>query len=581
MKEVCYWVFCFVPVATPHPMKIFGFAEFLPAVALLVVVYTVADVRYKFRIAVAPGFLYASTFSLIAVIGAQTLLTDIWLAQGWWVPRVLWLTPAIWQGIFGFMFLGAFLTWMYYGFIRPPIFGRRNARRFGRELYRYILRGNDDELKVIANELVRSAKTLVRYSMSIPSRIGDKDAQPPHARKQPSVERFAYDILLLIANRKFCRHVVASSPVTAQAFFEEMAKAQRFDIPLGYFARNISGEAILQPDSFLYVEAEGFQSGLLGYLKPVSQAVYGNYQVVHALGDNLASPLEIHYEEIYSWTPNQWKAYCRAVLITLKNYLQEGWGSEHSPPVINRAFSNLNMAFRDAYKLDGVADPYNTDIYQRLSVVVNFVQDVVRFINEMERPPTPFPKVHENTYPKNIYDNLGQLFFNMCFATSQMKGPSNATWMVHYVLVWDSLFDLDKRRGSRIVREKVCRLLYDEVCKLTRFSNYKGARVLGYCLYVLGVNATPRRNTAFPREAFALAKAVQSWARKGYLRMRAENKDVADAVLIGSLSFDEPKARLLKTYAKGLRHEAPTDYLQLDRPSPPRVTRRHSKRRHA
>ena len=581
MNEVCYWVFCFVPVATAQPTKIFGFSEFLTALALLVVVYTVMDVRYKFRIAVAPGFLYTTTFSLIATIGAQTLLTEIWLAQGWWVPETLWLTPAIWEGIFGFLFLGAFLTWMYYGFIRPPIFGRRNGLRFGQELYRYILRGNDDELKVIANELVRSTKSLVKQSRGIPAQMAAAGTQTPRKRQHPSVGDFAHDILLLIANRKFCRLIVSSSPVTAQAFFEDMARSEKFDIPLGHFARNISSEAILQPESFLYVEAEGFQSGLLGYLKPVSHAVYGNYHIVRALGDNFASPFDIHYEEIYSWTPNQWKAYCRAALITLKSYLKEGWGSQASPPVINRIFSNLKMAFRDAYKMDGISDPYNTDMYQRLSAVVDFTQDMVHFMNEMATLPTPFPKVHENTYPKNIYDNLGQLFFEMCFAASQMKGPADATWMVHYVLVWDSLFDLDKRRGSRIVREKVCRLLYDEITRLTKFPNYKGARILGYCLNILGIYEPARRNTAFPREAFALAKAVQSWARKGYLQMRAENQDVANAVLIGSISFDSARNRFVKTYAKGLHREAPKHYMQLDLPQRVRSVRLRTQHRRA
>ena len=130
--ETCYWFFCFVPVGTNHGTKIFGFSEFLAAVALLAVVYTIADVRYKFRIAVTPGVLcslYVTTFSLIGIIGLQTLLTEIWIDEGWWVPKTIGITRSTWQGIFGMLFLGTILTWMYYAFIRPPIFGRRNALR--------------------------------------------------------------------------------------------------------------------------------------------------------------------------------------------------------------------------------------------------------------------------------------------------------------------------------------------------------------------------------------------------------------------------------------------------------------------
>jgi hypothetical protein len=275
MNESCYWIFCFTPIEATPATKIFNFSEFLTAVALLVIIYTIADVRYKFRIAVTPGSLYRRTFALITTIGFLTLFTDIWVCEGWWVPKT-WLTLSVWQGILGVLFLGTLLTWMYYAFIHPHVFGRRNAFKFAQELYRYILRGNDNELRVIANELARSAKPLIEHSKRLQHRIYEKEASRKSVKKKKAgVEDYAHDILLLIANRKFCRHIVGASPVTAQIFFEEMTNTKKFNIPVGQFARNISSEAVAQNDSFLYDEKEGYSTGLLGYLKPVSQAVYG------------------------------------------------------------------------------------------------------------------------------------------------------------------------------------------------------------------------------------------------------------------------------------------------------------------
>jgi hypothetical protein len=92
MNEICYWYICFVPVSISPATKIFGFSEFLAAIALLAVLYTITDVRYKFRIAITPGSLYVTTFGIIAAIGFQTLLTEIWIAEGWWVPKTIGLT---------------------------------------------------------------------------------------------------------------------------------------------------------------------------------------------------------------------------------------------------------------------------------------------------------------------------------------------------------------------------------------------------------------------------------------------------------------------------------------------------------
>ncbi|MBI3371056.1 MAG: hypothetical protein HY017_04750 [Betaproteobacteria bacterium] len=534
--------------------------------ALLVVIYTIADARYKFRIAVTPGALYVATFVVLAIVGLQTLLTEIWIVEGWWVPKTQGITRATWQGVFGLLFLGTFLTWMYYAFIRPPIFGRRNARRFARELYRYILRGNDDELKIIANELARSAKSLIAYARRLPPRFAEDAGARKGVKRSAEVEDYAHDILLLIANRKLCRQIVATSPVTAQALFEEMTNIGKFDIPIGQFARNISSEAIAQKGSFLYDEAEGYSSGLLGYLKPVSHAVYGNFALVETLASNVASPLDIHFEEQWAWDAKQWEAYCRATLITLTNCLERGCGSPNSY-ALNRAMHGIESAYRDLHRLNDSPDAYGTDIYDRLRVAADFVKSAIDLIDKQTNPPPPLCRVREGTYPKNIYDHLALLIFDLCFAASTVKSPPDLCWTIHHNIVWSTIFSRIGSDGAawKIVRLKVRRLLYDEIAKLTEFPNFKGSRILGFCLNVLGMN-TGRNKQNYGTDAYALAKAIHSWTRKHYLSIRQENPDVARSVLIGSLSFDEASNRLVKTYFKGLNREAPRTYLELDLP---------------
>ncbi len=489
--------------------------------------------------------------------------------EGWWVPKTVGITRATWQGIFGLLFLGTVLTWMYYAFIRPPVFGRRNALRFARELYRYILRGNDDELKVIANELARSAKPLIKETRRLqPRRPEGESSQELAKKKMFGVEDYAHDILLLIANRKFCRHIVGASPVTAQVFFEEMTRVSKFDIPMGQFARNISSEAVAQKGSFLYEEAEGYSSGLLGYLKPVSQAVYGNYLLVEALASNFASPLDIDFKEQWAWNAKQWEAYCRATLITIKDYLENGYGSQNSH-ALKRAISNIESAYRDLYKLNDAPDAFGSDLYDRLTMVAEFVKNAIELIDKQPNPPKPLNRVREGTYPKNIYDHLALLFFKMCFAASKVKSPPETCWTIHHNIVWSTIFGFSNDGPAwKIVRFKVRRLLYDEIAHLADFPNYKGSTILGYCLNVLGMETGQSKKT-YGRDAYALAKAVQSWARKHYLSLRQENLDVAESVLIGSLSFDEASNRLVKTYFKGLNREAPKSYLDLEQPAHP------------
>lgn len=163
MNERCQWILCFIQLEASAP-KFFGFSEFLAGLALMVLAWTLADVRYKFRIRVAPLPLRATTFWMVAIIGALTLLTDLWRAEQWYVPKGHFITPASWQGLLGGIFFLTFLAWAWFAFIRPPRFGQRNAERFAGALYSSIVRGAPEELGIVADELADSARSLISFA---------------------------------------------------------------------------------------------------------------------------------------------------------------------------------------------------------------------------------------------------------------------------------------------------------------------------------------------------------------------------------------------------------------------------------
>ena len=61
--------------------RIFGFSEFISGLALFVIVYTITDIRYKFRIKVSRVF-PVSKYSII-LIGFIALSCDVYFAQKW------------------------------------------------------------------------------------------------------------------------------------------------------------------------------------------------------------------------------------------------------------------------------------------------------------------------------------------------------------------------------------------------------------------------------------------------------------------------------------------------------------------
>jgi hypothetical protein len=268
----------FVPLDAKAP-KFFGFSEFLSALALMVLAWTIADVRYRFRVKITPFPLQRITFSVVASIGILTLINDLWRAERWPVLQGNFMSQSVWQALLGCLFLLTFLTWAWFAFIKPPVYNKRNAFRYSETLFEYILRGSPAELSIIADEFKRSVRNLIQYATDI-----DLFEKKALMRKQVRVTDYADDILLLIGDKRFCRAIIESSPSTALIFFEEISKTKKYSVKIDSFAKNIVNEALMNKDSFLFHETEGYDSGLIGYYKPLSNTIFSNYRMVEQIG---------------------------------------------------------------------------------------------------------------------------------------------------------------------------------------------------------------------------------------------------------------------------------------------------------
>lgn len=544
---------CFVPVSTSA--SLFGFADFIAALALLIIIYTISDIRYRFRVAVSPIHLPRFSYGFIIFIGFSTLATDVWIAERWLVPDSI-LTAAVWQAILATLFLGLVLTWMWYAFIKPRTFGRDNYESYSRELFRIVMKGSDAELPIIAHELAFSAKSLV--TLAVGSQKLESEAG---GSRKPTAEAYANDVLLLIANRKFCRHIVASSPATAIRLFDAVAERKAFDIPIGLFAQNVSAEALQNKDSSLYHEDEGYSSGLLGYIKPFSYALYGNYELVSSF--DFKSPLDIDYKVRNTWDADQFEAYCRVAHMTLSSYLHDGhWGRPFY--VLTRALEVMTEAVYRAVHEVRRGDDYDMDAWRRLHEGVGFIKDSIDAIEKMN----PVPAARTWRYRNNdftredLYDVLADAMFEMVYFASHVNGPPEQAWSIHHNAVWSRFFGLGCTGSAwKVMQFKLRRLLYNEIRDLESLPNYKAAHVLGICLNVIGLDA--RKQPTHRRGETALRLAVLAWTRKNYLRLRQFNVDIAEACLIGGITFDAEQCRLVKTFAKGLNLEAPRQFLTL------------------
>jgi len=357
--------------------------------------------------------------------------------------------------------------------------------------------------------------------------------------------------------------MVASAPGTIIEFFKEAGKSRKAGLPLGQFARNVVIEAISNKDSNLYHEDEGFESGYFGYVKPFSDAIFGNYKLVESLGDRFGSPLDIRYWPAREWDAEQLEVYTRGILLTLRDYLHKLRNIHMHSFALYRALGNVQMICADLYMHDPDAAESN-NLTAKFQKAVDFAAEAVKAIDEEKGIELgQLRKREPDRMRGSLCDHLAELMFNLLSDAATVKGDSFSVWHIMHNIAWNDLLGYGEDGAARrVVRFKLRRLLYDEVQQLGKLPNYKSAKILGLCLYVMGLNS---RASGSDRDYIALKRAVHAWTRKHYVRLAEVHPEVAAACLVGSLTFEREPPRICKTYAKGLDREVAKECLVLDR----------------
>ncbi|MGO7836908.1 hypothetical protein [Rhizobium johnstonii] len=542
--------FRFERPATVPSGSIFGLAEYLAALALFLVILTTSDYRYRYRLSLTRISLQSVGFWATALIGAALLLVDAWFANGLPVPKLL-SNPANLKAALGAFFMALLLRVFYVALISPPVFNKWNAKRFFSVHYSLIHEGNAEKLTIVAEELRRSAGRIVKAASKIRNTPDSKASDEAN---------FAFHFLLLVGDRRFCRLVVDKVPSLALVLFNEFQKAPHANLPF-QFARNIGQQFILNTSSSYYQEDSGYYSGLLGYDQPVTRAVFGNYKFIEQCAGRGGSPLEVNLQG--ELNGEQAEGVCRAGLAFLKGYLEKTKGRRHGDSyALHRLLDALGHTAGGVHVLDGMTDYYEHPAYKRLTAVANFLSKAISLIDKHADPPESI-KPHERWH--DVYDSISVLIFEVVMAASSVKSPDWTAWAIQHNAVWAQIFGFNDSHASRIVGKKVRRLLYNEISGMDEWPNFKGARALGFCLLVLGLSPIDRHR-GHRREDSPLQAMAARWASKNYARLLRDHPEVADACLMGSVTYDNVGHRFVKTFSDRTRKEPQKEYLKVVQP---------------
>jgi hypothetical protein len=425
---------------------------------------------------------------------------------------------------------------------------------FVQYLYSLVVNGSDQEISAISKEIGRSAGRLVRFA---PQRGRDVDERPLKTHEQ-----VANDILLLLANKRFSRQIATTAPGTLIAIVDEMKEQGRHYSVADRMIVSVLEEAIKDKSSILYHETEEFSTDLIGMMKPFTGAVFSEYRFVENLSYSFKSPLDLDFRIFWDMDDEQFSSYCRLVQIVFKNYINDS-GYIFRSYSLSRAFGNIERAGQNLYKLDGLESVRDSIEVRKLQAAVDFVRSALDDLDKIEDFDIGQLRHDEKAFGhKGILDQLADLAFELIIDAAAIGGPPDLAWTVHHNIVWSDLFGLRKQGvATKAFRFKLSRLVFDEIKDMEKFPNFKGAKALGFCLNIFGMRVPEK--SGYGSEERPLALAVARWTKKHYLGIWRSNRRVAEACLIGGVSFDEEELRLVKTYAYGTGDEPSKTYLDV------------------
>ena len=233
---------------------------------------------------------------------------------------------------------------------------------------------------------------------------------------------------------------------------------------------------------------------------------------------------------------------------------------------LGKAIERLRWLTIDLHREDTKVGFFESDAYRKLDILPRFVAQVIEIMDSSNVPieGTRKPRPGKQAY---IHQGLAKLVFELLMNASQVHGSRNLMWDVQHNTVWIEIFgEIDGHSNNRaIVQSLIARRFFEQIKRMEKSGpNYVGVRVVGIILNILGLESSARQDS-LPCER-AIYKFSRQWAIENYLQLNDKRPDMARALLVGSLEFDEDTRRIAKRNSGWGKEEEPREFLDLKEP---------------
>lgn len=297
-----------------NPERIyFSIGELIGVIALLMAFLQLSKPIIKFRIrvgCVSEKIIYGLFFVAIIFVLLSAILPFI---PGTAVPLLGY--PVFWEVSAGFFFVFG-STILIRGITKKSVFSKRNAYNYLNGCTSIIAKGNEEDLRELADEISKSIEPIVKQCKKY-----DRDkATEAEVRGRPyeveEATQIALRILDLWSDPTFCKNIICRSPGTAIEVFKQIINYKLYSGGGSTLTQELLNQAFSNQDSILMRESQ--YSGL-GFFNLFTKTVFDNRELVESNHRPLQAWKDYREEQIKPW---QAEKYCSCLHIAIRAYFK-------------------------------------------------------------------------------------------------------------------------------------------------------------------------------------------------------------------------------------------------------------------
>lgn len=544
------------------------FGGYLTVLVFSVAVYTLSGPTYRIRISTAILPFNKIFFWVLFLSGVILILLESIVYFSIKVPY--FVSPYIINLVVASLLMITIMYWLKVSFLAPPKYGRCTAAKFRQAIFLNILNGSRDEILALAREIMREMHNLIILSPKQIHTPVSGDVMPKYTK----LEDTTYDIFLLLADSRFCTIVAEDLPAFPAHMVQAAIELKRPDAPISLITRRIVVAFMSSKRSALHIENEWLSSSYMGTMKPITQEIFYNWHSIEIYNySGVESPLDLHYPYASEWDVDTWRTYLGISEVYIHGLLEAGKPLAMQSGV-RFILQTLEEAFKPIAQFNNVEDQsVRHNIYRTATISGEFVIEIVRLIDKQGA-------IYSTTYAQGdrlffYRDNctyITNLIFSAIKHASQINTKEFDMWMIQHNLVWSLTSDHDVAdlQIMKMVRRNLRRLLWNEVKRMDESPNFVGAKVLRFCLNVLGFyTENSQRRDTLDKDSWPLAKVVTNWVRRNYASLVDSHPPVAEACLPATVQYDPIEMALVRYREDTLTGRPRLTRLELERPGPP------------